>query len=134
MEDNKDKLENEHKNNKKRKIEFRAKAKNKKCWVVGDLIHCENGYSIIEKKGGCIKVKPETIGQFTGLYDKNGKDIYEGDVVEDVFDDCSYTVMFDEKRGGWYPFACGDGCGCCEAEVTQPKYCKVVGNIYDNGG
>ena len=50
-----------------RTIKFKAKAKNKKGWVVGDLIHFENGYGIIEHLGGCIKVKPETIKKYRSL-------------------------------------------------------------------
>jgi hypothetical protein len=36
-----------------------------------------------------------------------------------------------EERGGWFPFACGDGCGCCEDEVELPERCEIIGNIHD---
>lgn len=65
-----------------REIEFRAKAKNKNAWIYGDLIHDENGYSILSKKEGCLKIKPNTIGQYTELKDKNGRKIFEGDIVK----------------------------------------------------
>ncbi len=82
------------------------------------------------------------IMQYTGLKDKNGKEIYEGDIVQEVFIDEyddnkerryeKYIVEYDIDRGGYIPFACGDGCGCCESNVIDTEYAEVIGNIYEN--
>lgn len=74
-------------------------------------------------------VDPETVGQFTGLTDKNGKKIFEGDIVDMHRKGCGFLpiecVEYDE--GGFSPIACA-GWEC------TPKHneIEVIGNIHDN--
>lgn len=77
------------------------------------------------------EIDPETIGQFINRKDREGKPIFEGDIVQNKFGQ-AYAVRMDPGRCGWYPFACGDGCGCCEEETEDPRSCIVIGNIHDN--
>ena len=148
-----------------REILFRGKV-SYGTWVVGSLI-CFNGKCGILEEIKCGPpcsnminrdtylnmcsgdidgvldiVDLETVGQFTGLVDKNGRNIFEGDVVQYQFGTVSteikYHVQFIPDRGGWYPFASGDGCGCCESDTIQPSTegvvdnVIVIGNIHDN--
>lgn len=129
-------------------ILFRGKSVNDGTWVIGDGIHYPKSVNykgtcwidgMREKANDWVRVIPDTVGRYTGLTDKNGNRIFEGDIVQyHAIDKLSkrylkrYFVDMDKERRGWWPFACGDGCGCCEEDTLYPGDCEIIGNIHDN--
>lgn len=102
----------------KREIKFRAKETSGKDWCYG-IIHNE-GINLFP-----VSVDMETICQFTGLYDKNGTDIYEGDILRN--ESCKGVVSY---RNGAFVLDLGKSCGCVCLFCLDSLL--VVGNIHDN--
>lgn len=125
-----------------REIVFRGKRADNGNWIQGSLFTRMNEAYIIPLPiiTSKSKVDPDTVGQFTGLTDKNGKKIFEGDVIaqnwydydepsDDSFGevvfceyDCSFSVM-DVNKDGIVPL------GRCHAYHWEAE---VIGNIHDN--
>lgn len=108
-----------------RKIKFRGRDF-AGLWHIGDLIHNDDDLLI---RQGCLStyVENETAGQFTGLYDKNGKEIYEGDIYRYTHPDSINEVSYCTGGG----FAGFDLTPAIHSE-NRLLDVEVIGNIHDN--
>ena len=142
-----------------REILFRGKRVNNGEWIQGSLVMTDDNYNepfsrkkIKQKYQICNYVAgdwslggwsfddviPESIGQFTGLTDKNGKKIFEGDICSGY--KCQYVISFKNGCFMWGNDLLGfeiqseyDVNGGWLVESTIDQTCiEVIGNIYDN--
>lgn len=117
-----------------RVIKFRGKQG--AVWWYGNLIQVEGGGCGIKYKPGQVTpVNANTVGQFTGLLDKNGKEIWEGDIQDcgeftDGSGRCLYVASWDEEHASFVSSSLRKG----EPYRGQSQVddSPIIGNIYEN--
>lgn len=130
-----------------REIKFRGKRLDNGEWIEGDLLRMLDHWFIFPDPApeGIDKyaVDPATVGQYTGLKDKNGKEIYEDDIIECIGSDnkpIRHLVRYNDEKGGYGQLLfMGNGLTCKPYDgglISQNYICEmdkyIVGNLHDN--
>mgnify|MGYP002649004250 FL=1 len=126
-----------------REILFRGKRKDNGEWVYGNYAITDNNekqHFIFQNKAFEFEVVPETVGQYTGITDDNGKKIFEGDILGVTNDDPDYdyitkvyldcdTLCVDVQGQDYDYTSIGFAIEIWDDECDQVE---IIGNIYDN--
>jgi len=118
---------------------------NLRWWVYGSYVSFlsvddpKETCAILNRRGEWTHIDPKTVGQYTGRKDKNGKEIYDGDILatwndndpdidEWDFRDNPVIVKWSDKLNGWDFGGLMDD---DEDSMYSEKYCGIIGNIHE---
>ncbi len=139
------------------RFKFRGKRLDNGQWYSGSYLYLHNApqykwngdktqtkedvHYIIDDKDINYAVDPETVGQYTGLKDKNGKLIYEGDIIkekwysrdDEKYRECLYSVEYDKEKMAYCFVEVENGFKnfFVDMEYIQDDY-EIIGNVYEN--
>jgi uncharacterized phage protein (TIGR01671 family) len=117
-----------------REIKFRGYNRKNNVWLYGFYLQNRGAHFIVPdefadgKSWDDYEIDPATLGQYTGLKDRNGREIYEGDILHDHFCNNRYVVLFD--GGSFDVMSTLDKSGNYLSDVVGDI--EIIGNIHDN--
>lgn len=115
------------------RIKYRAKEKFTGSWVYGFPYKSSFGNWFILSETNKYHILEETLGQYTGLKDKDGKDIYEGDII--TLREYVSEVIWNNNRTSFcirFSFEAQVGTESLGAWIDSKRGCRILGNIFDN--
>jgi hypothetical protein len=116
-----------------REILFKAKRWSDGKWVYGDLNQLQDSTIIHWYNNGCRvadEVDPSTVCQWTGLIDRDGTKVFEGDRLFDPHEKRTFVVEYDPLEAG-FTLESNDG---RYVDFNRVPYSKIIGNIHDGEG